>query len=81
MRLHTDVPSSLTDFIDAALVRLRLQFGNVEFHRTTAAITADADDPIEVEKLRSAVLHALYREKIYAETLPLRHALLERVLR
>ncbi|WP_421699810.1 hypothetical protein [Ancylobacter sp.] len=78
--MQIDIPSSLAGFIDATLIRLQSQFPETVFERTPAGIQVDAGN-LAPEHLRSAVLHAVYREKIYAETLPLREELLNRVLR
>lgn len=78
--MQIDLPSSLAGFIDAALIRLQSQFPETVFERTPAGIQADVGS-LAPEHLRSAVLHAIYREKIYTETLPMRKELLNRVLR
>ena len=76
-----EIPSSLAGYIDSALVRLRGQFQGVSFERTSMGIVAYSGELPAPEQIRSAVLHAVYREKIYTETLPLREALLNAVLR
>lgn len=78
--MQIDIPSSLAGFVDAALIRLQGQFPEVLFERTQGGIQTNAGH-LAPENLRSTVLHAVYREKIYAETLPLREELLNRVLR
>ena len=78
--MQIDIPSSLAGFIDAALIRLQSQVPEIVFERTPAGIQLDSGN-LAPEHLRSAVLHAVYREKSYAETLPLREELLNRVLR
>lgn len=79
--MQIDIPSPLANFIDAALIRLQGQFPDIAFERTQDGIRASAGTQSAPEHLRSVVLHAIYREKIYTETLPLREALLNVVLR
>ncbi|MDF2811333.1 MAG: hypothetical protein K0S56_2364 [Microvirga sp.] len=78
--MQVDIPPSLHSYIDAALLRLQIQFPDVGFARGPCGIQANAETPPCGPDMRVAVLHAVYREKIYAETRPLREALFRAVL-
>jgi hypothetical protein len=79
--VRVPIPARFAAHADAALTRLGYLHPAVEFALTgnsiTAAATADADAAL----LRRDISYALYREKIYAETLAIRHALVNAVTR
>ncbi|MBN8918193.1 MAG: hypothetical protein J0I31_21590 [Rhizobiales bacterium] len=76
-----EVPESLWMHVDAALVRLQAQFPTAVFRRCNQGIATDLSGTASTVGPRSAVMHAIYREKIYAETLPMREALLFAVMK
>lgn len=72
------VPQSFDRYVEASLVRLQARFPALLFTRGPEGILVEGasirDD------IPATVLHTLYREKIYQETLPMRGALLTAVL-
>lgn len=80
--MHIEIPESLSAYVDGALVRLQSQFPALGFQRCASGLLVDirGAGAREIE-LRSAVLHSVYREKIYVETLPMRKSLLAAVMK
>lgn len=74
-----DIPSRFTEYVDAALLRLGVLYPGCRFARTGGAVTARLSAGLSQDQARRAILHALYREKIYSETLAMRHALVAAV--
>lgn len=76
------VPDLLKPFVGPALVRLRYLHPEVRFEcfEEEGGVTIEADPASDIDALRAEVCYAIYREKIYAETLPLRRTLLEAVM-
>jgi hypothetical protein len=75
--LVVELPSQLQVHLDMALVRLQAIFIGCEFTRMACTISARLPDIVSEDDLRKAILHTVYREKIYAETLSMRQALVE----
>lgn len=74
-----EIPQSFRSFVDGALVRVQAQFPSLRFVASTAGIEVACISPGDLDDVRKSVLHAVYREKIYIGTLPLRQALIEAV--
>lgn len=70
-----DVPISFLEYMEAACVRLGYLFPELVFCGTKEGVKVDYPDeiadPSEAE-VRKQILHQLYREKIYTETLSIR---------
>ncbi|WP_271898482.1 hypothetical protein [Candidatus Phyllobacterium onerii] len=79
--LTIDLPPLFIKYLDAAIVRLRMHYPALVFSGNDRGIIVTGDTDIDPEILRSAVLHIVYREKIYAETLTMRQSLLTAVMR
>lgn len=62
-------------------MRLRVHYPSLDFSINDDGIVLSGITDIDPEMLRSAVLHLVYREKIYAETLSMRQSLLAAVMR
>ena len=75
------VEEAFRPYLDAALTRLRYLYPNVTFTPSATGIDAVGHSDTDSEALVRDVQHALYREKIYAETLPMRRALVDTVTR
>lgn len=73
-----EVPHSFEGYVDASLVRLQARFPGLAFSRCQNGLLVEGASV--GADIRAAVLHTLYREKIYQETLPMREALLTAVL-
>lgn len=77
-----EVPSDFDGVVERSVLRLGARFPDLRFERHPAGILLSGlSDEAAVEGLRSIVLHTLYRERIYLETLPMREALLSAVMR
>lgn len=79
--LTVEIPPCFDSFVDPALLRVRTLYGGYRFDRTVRGIrvcsSAGSIDPA----VEQAVLHAVYREKIYADTLDMRRALVATLTR
>jgi hypothetical protein len=79
--LTVEIPPCFDPFVDSALLRIRALYGGHRFNRTAGGIRvcslAGSIDPA----VEQAVLHAVYREKIYADTLEMRRALVAALTR
>jgi len=73
------VAPPLQPYVDQALTRLAYLYPRVKFAAVPGGILIEEERAVEVNELARNVHYALYREKIYAETLPLRRALVEAV--
>ena len=62
-------------YVEAALVRLRYLYPATDFTLTPQGIEVLTPADVSPETLLREVHYALYREKIFAETLPMRRAL------
>jgi hypothetical protein len=70
---------SHTAFIAIALARLGYLYPQFQFSRNMSIIYVSGVTSEHEIAVKRDVFHTLYREKIYAETLPLRTALIEMV--
>ena len=71
------VPASFRPYLDAAVVRLGYLKPMLQFAGSDEGIRVSGASPAERDELTRDVMHVLYREKIYAETLPMRRRLVE----
>lgn len=74
-----DIPPQFVVYLDVALIRLQAILPDYRFAKVDCAISAHGPGSLSREQVRKTILHTVYREKIYAETLPMRHALVEAV--
>jgi hypothetical protein len=79
--LTIDLPPLFIDYLEAAIVRLRIHYPTLVFSSNADGIVVSGTTEIAPEILRSAILHIVYREKIYTETLIMRQSLLAAVMR
>ena len=80
MTCHISIPESFQGYLNSTIVRFESRHAGIRVISGEAGVElegAQAADP----ELRADFLHTLYREKIYAETLSMRQALLRVVLR
>jgi hypothetical protein len=70
------VPQSFSAFVDGALLRIQSKYPSLRFCALGSDIGVSNLPKNEKDRVRKDVLYALYREKIYVETLPLRKALI-----
>jgi len=74
-----DIPPRFHEYLDAALLRIQILYPECQFSRSGCAISVRARDGHSEDRIRKTVLHAVYREKIYAKTLGMRQALVAAV--
>ena len=74
-----EIPHDFQRFVEGALIRLKIQYPSLRFSTSGQGIEVGELPPDRLDELRKNILHAIYREKIYSETLPLRHALINAV--
>ncbi len=74
-----DIPPRFQEYLDAVLLRVQAIHSGCQFSRSGCAISVRARDGHSEAQIRKTVLHAVYREKIYAETLGMRQALVAAV--
>jgi len=77
--LKVDIDPALMGYASAALVRLGYLYPDAVFQAGEAAVIVTGCIT-DISVMRREVLHATYRERIYAETLPLRRSLLDGLL-
>ncbi|AMS45199.1 hypothetical protein AA2016_6303 (plasmid) [Aminobacter aminovorans] len=75
-----EIPPQFTEYIDAALLRLQGLFPRCRFARVTNSVAVQLPGGLSEDQMRGTVAHAVYREKIYAETLAMRHSLVSAVM-
>ncbi len=74
-----EVAERFRPYTDAALARLQYLYPKINFVLIADGIEVSGNIDIPSETLSREIHYALYREKIYAETLPMRRALIEAV--
>ena len=74
-----DIPPRFHEYLDAALLRVQVLHPECQFSSSDCAISVRAPDGHSEDQIRKTVLHAVYREKIYAETFGMRQALVAAV--
>ena len=74
-----EIPPQFEPFISAALLRVQVLFPALTVRQNGTDITIGGGDPVEEGNVRKVLLHAIYREKIYAETLSMRRDLISAV--
>ncbi|AMY01611.1 hypothetical protein AB0V79_03955 [Mesorhizobium ciceri] len=74
------IPPQFEKYADAAMLRLQALYPNCRLEWKGGTISIGSSAGIE-DQLRKDILYAVYREKIYAETLSTREALVAAVTR
>lgn len=76
--IEVEVSKCFEPFLPAAMLRLQAMFpeADIGINGTEISVVGSSWPSHEVRK---AVLHIIYREKIYAETLPARTAFIQAV--
>ena len=77
--IQIPISRELITYAETVIVRLGYLYPKLQFDITDGGIEAVGDGIVDTETLRRDVQYALYREKIYAETLELRIALVKAV--
>ena len=71
------VEPTFSEYVSSAITRLGYVYPAYRFSAETGGISVSGALPDDPSDLRRDVLHMLYRERIFKETLPLRRRLLE----
>ncbi|TIL81706.1 MAG: hypothetical protein E5Y89_07580 [Mesorhizobium sp.] len=74
-----EIPPQFEKYADAAMLRLQALYPNCRLSRKRGVISITSSRGVAEDQLRKDILHAVYREKIYAETLVMRQALVAAV--
>lgn len=75
-----DVSPQFEKHVDSAMLRLQALYPACQFAWRDGGISIRGSSDLTEERFRKDVLHAVYREKIYAETLIMRQALVAAVI-
>lgn len=73
--LELPVPASMKQYLEQTCVRLGSQYPALSFSCNAVGLVIDGGASDQHETIRKAALHALYRQKIYEDTLDMRRAL------
>ncbi|CDX11819.1 putative Rhodospirillum photometricum DSM 122 draft genome sequence [Mesorhizobium plurifarium] len=74
-----EIPLQFGKYADAAMLRLQVLYPACRIARQDGEISVRSSGCIAEDQFRKDVLHFLYREKIYTETLTMRQALVAAV--
>jgi hypothetical protein len=74
-----EVPPQFGTYVAAALLRVQAQYPSCRFAEDGEVVTIRSPVGTTEDELRKSILHAVYREKVYAETLSMRQALIAAV--
>ncbi len=75
------IPGELRSAVELAVVRLGYLYPALTFHVENEGIQVEGTLPDDASILRRDALYAVYREKIYADTLEMRSTFLSAVTR
>ncbi|MEI9425694.1 hypothetical protein O7A70_31705 [Mesorhizobium sp. Cs1299R1N1] len=76
-----EIPPQFEKYVDTAMLRLQVLYPACRLTREGNAISIGPSDSVAEDQLRRDVLHTIFREKVYAETLVMRQALVTAVMR
>lgn len=79
MQAFVQIPQRFKDYVDTASLRFEGQYPGIRVLPAAEGVVLEGENA-QAAEIRSDFLHVLYREKIYADTLPMRQALLKAVL-
>ncbi|RUW68754.1 hypothetical protein [Mesorhizobium sp. M4B.F.Ca.ET.049.02.1.2] len=74
-----EIPPQFAKYADAAMLRLQVLYPVCRFAKQGGGISVSSSGGLAADQFRKDVLHAVYREKIYSETLTMRQALVAAV--
>lgn len=77
--LVVPIAPQFSAYADAAMLRIQMLYPGCQLAIADGAIVARLSADHSEDHLRKAILHAVYREKIYTETLSMRRALVSAV--
>ena len=70
--LKIDIPDEFGKFVPAAIVRLTYLYPDCEFSNGDGAVVVTVNGDEQSDELKREVMHQIYRERIYSETLSVR---------
>ena len=70
--LKIDIPDEFGKFVPAAIVRLTYLYPDCEFSDSDGAVVVTVKRVEQSDELKREVMHQIYRERIYSETLSVR---------
>lgn len=70
--LKIDIPEEFGKFVPAAIVRLTYLYPDYEFSDGDGSVFVTVNDDEQSDELKREVMHQIYRERIYSETLSVR---------
>lgn len=70
-----DIPSKFESFLDTAILRFQYLYPELELAIIGLRVNIRTPQPHSLSSLKKELLHLLYKEKIYSETLEIRKAL------
>jgi hypothetical protein len=73
------VPAEFAAAVSSALVRLQYLYPSYAFQTEGERIVVTGVEPERLPEMQREITYALYREKIYADGLPMRRRLYERL--
>jgi hypothetical protein len=73
------IEEPMAEFAAIAITRLSYLFPAIRFSKSDSAIVAESDDKLPAT-IGQEIAYALYREKIYCNTLEIRRSLYSRIL-
>lgn len=79
VKVTIDIPRTFHGFVDGALLRLQSQYPSLDFRASSTGIQVASAIALDLDDLKRQISYAVYREKIYVETLPLRRSLIAAV--
>ncbi|MDX8443864.1 hypothetical protein [Mesorhizobium australafricanum] len=74
-----EIPLQFEKYTDAAMLRLQALYPACHLARQGGGVSVSLSAGFSEDQFRKDVLHVVYREKIYAETLVMRQALVAAV--
>ncbi|TPI11148.1 hypothetical protein FJW06_20705 [Mesorhizobium sp. B4-1-3] len=75
-----EIPPQFEKYADAAMLRLQVLYPACRIARQDGETAVRSSGCLAEDQFRKDVLHFVYREKIYSETLTLRQALVAAVM-
>ena len=76
-----EIPNGMSDYADTAILRLGYLSPEWVIRRQGDLIEVSSDSELDPKRVRIDLLHAIYRQKIFAETVSLRAELINMLTR
>jgi len=76
-----DIPEAFMAYLDMAIARFQVLHPTAKIDRCQRGIRIREDESLGASSARQELLHLLYRERIYSETLSMRQSLVQALTR